>query len=64
MSLALQQKRVDANADKGGEQNRSEVIPQMRELHPPGYPSCQRFMSRTWDRPSELAQITFYACER
>jgi hypothetical protein len=45
MTLALQKKRVDANADKGGEQRRSEVIPQVRELHAPGDPSCQRFMS-------------------
>jgi hypothetical protein len=45
MTLALQKKRVNANADKGGEQRRSEVIPQVRELHAAGYPSCQRFMS-------------------
>jgi hypothetical protein len=64
MTLALQKKRVDADAHKGREQHRSEVISQMRELHAPGYPSCQRFISRTWDRPSELAQIIFYACKR
>jgi hypothetical protein len=45
MTLALQQKRVNANADKGREQRRSEVIPQVREFHAPGYPSRQRFMS-------------------
>jgi hypothetical protein len=45
MTLALQKKRVNANADKGGEQRRSEVISQVRKLHAPGDPSCQRFMS-------------------
>jgi hypothetical protein len=45
VTLALQEKRVNANADKGGEQRRSEVIPQVRELHAPGNPSCQRFVS-------------------
>ncbi|HWY84426.1 MAG TPA: hypothetical protein VNY10_21265 [Roseiarcus sp.] len=45
MTLALQKKRVNANADKGGEQRRSEVIPQVRELQAPDYPWCQRFMS-------------------
>jgi hypothetical protein len=45
VTLALQKKRVNANADKGGEQRRSEVIPQVGELHAPGYPSCQRFVS-------------------
>jgi hypothetical protein len=45
MTFALQEKRVNANADKGGEQRRSEVIPQVRELHAAGYPWCQRFMS-------------------
>ena len=64
MTFALQKKRVDANADKGGEQRRSEVISQMRELDAPGDPSCQRFMSGTLDRPPELAQIIFHACKR
>jgi hypothetical protein len=45
MTLALQKKRVNANADKSGEQRRAEVIPQVRELHAPSYPSSQRFMS-------------------
>jgi hypothetical protein len=45
VTLALQKNRVNANADKGGEQRRSEIIPQVRELHAPGNPSRQRFMS-------------------
>jgi hypothetical protein len=45
VTLALQKKRVNANADKGGEQRRAEVVPQVRELHAPGYHSCQRFVS-------------------
>ena len=64
MTLALQQKRVNGNADKGERQGRSEVISQVRGLHAPDDPSSQRFLSRTLDGPSELAQITFYACKR
>jgi hypothetical protein len=64
VTFALQKKRVNANADKGGEQRRSEVTSQVRELHAPGDPLCQRFMSWTLDRPPELAQIIFYACKR
>ena len=45
MTLALQEKRVDADPYKSGEQRRSEVVPQMRELRAPGDPSRQRFLS-------------------
>jgi len=64
MALALQEKRVDANADQSDRQGRSEVISQMRDLHHPGDPSSQRFLSRTLDRASELANVISYACER
>ena len=35
MTFALQQKRVDGDADKGERQSRPEVISQMRDLHAP-----------------------------
>jgi hypothetical protein len=64
MTLALQKKRVDANADEGEQQSRSEIILQMRDLHAPGDPSVQRFLSGPLDRPSKLANIISYACKR
>ena len=64
MTLALQEKRINSNADKSERKGRSEVVTQVRYLHAPGYPSPQRFVSRTSDRPSELAEITFYAGKR
>jgi hypothetical protein len=45
VTLALQKKRVDANADKRDRQSSSEVIPQMRDLHAPRNPLSQRFLS-------------------
>jgi hypothetical protein len=45
MPLALQEKRVDANADQSDRQSRSKIVSQMRELHAPGDPSAQRFLS-------------------
>jgi hypothetical protein len=64
MTLALQEKRIDGDANKSQQQDRSEIIAQVRDLHAPGYPSPQRFVSGTLDGPAELAQITFYAGER
>jgi hypothetical protein len=45
MTLALQQKRVDGNADKSQGQGRPEVIAQMRRVQAPGDPSSQRLLS-------------------
>jgi hypothetical protein len=64
MALALQEKRVDANADKSDRQGRCEIVSQMRDLHAPGDPSSQRFLSGTLDGPSELANVVSYACKR
>jgi hypothetical protein len=44
MTFALQKKGIDGNADKSGEQRRSEVIPQMRDLYAPAEPSFQRIL--------------------
>ena len=45
MALALQEKRVDANADKGDRQGRSEVLLQMGDLDAPDDPAAQPFLS-------------------
>jgi hypothetical protein len=64
MTLALQEKRINGNADKSERKGRSEVVAQMRGVHTPGDSSSQRFLSRTLDGSTELAQITFYAGKR
>jgi hypothetical protein len=64
VTLALQEKRINGNADESERKGRSEVVAQMRGLHAPGDSSSQRFLSRTLDGPAELAQITFYAGKR
>jgi hypothetical protein len=64
MTLALQEKRVNGDASKSHQQGRPQVIAQVRGLHALHYRPPQRFLSRTLDRPAELAQITFYAGKR
>ena len=64
MALALQEKRVDADADKRDQQGRSEIILQMRDLHAPGDFLPQTFVMRALDRPSKLANIISYAGKR
>ena len=64
MTLALQEKRINGDANKSQQQGRSQVISQVRGLHAPGYSSLQRFLSRTLDGPAELAEITFDAGKR
>ena len=64
MTLPLQEKRVNGDADQGERQERSEGISQMRDLYAPCDSSSQRLLSRALDRPSELAEIIFYPCKR
>ena len=64
MALALQEKRVDANADKADRQGRSEVILQMGDLDAPDDPAAQPFLNRALDRPPKLANIIPYAGKR
>jgi hypothetical protein len=64
MTLPLQQKRINSNADKSQRQSRSEIIAQMRHVQAPGDLSSQRFLSRTLDGPAELAQISLYSGKR
>jgi len=65
MTLALQQKRVDANADKSKREGGREIVSQMRRLHAPGGDSSsQRLLSRALDGPSDLAEIASYAGKR
>ena len=64
MTLALQEKRVNGNADESQRKGRPEVVAQMRGFYAPGDSSSQRLLSRTLDGPAELAQITFYAGKR
>jgi hypothetical protein len=64
MTLALQKKRVNADADEGDRQGRCEVNPQMRDLQGPCDPTPERFASRTLDGSSELADIVPDACKR
>jgi hypothetical protein len=45
VTLALQEKRIDGDADKSQREDRSQVIAQMRGVQTPRYPSPQRFMS-------------------
>jgi len=39
MTLALQKKGVNSDADQGERQDRSEGVSQMRDFHAPGDPS-------------------------
>jgi hypothetical protein len=64
MTLALQEKRINGDANKSQQQGRSEVVAQMRGVHAPGDSSSERFLSRTLDGPAELAEITFDAGKR
>jgi hypothetical protein len=45
MTLALQEKRVDSDADQSERQGRAEAIAQMRRFHPPGDLPSQHFPS-------------------
>ena len=64
MTLALQEKRVNGDADKSQREGRSQVIAQVRDLHALRYTSSQRFLTRTLHGSAELAQITSYASKR
>jgi hypothetical protein len=64
MALALQEKRVDGDADQGQRQGGAQAIAQMRGLHAPGDLPSQSCLGRALDGPAELAQITFYPSKR
>jgi hypothetical protein len=64
MTLALQEKRVNADTDKSDQQCRSEIILQMRDLHAPSDLSPQAFVSGTLYGATQLADIISYACKR
>jgi hypothetical protein len=64
VTLALQKKRVHANAYKRDRQRRRKVIGQMRDLQPGRNPPPQRFRNWALNGSSELAQIISYPCER
>jgi hypothetical protein len=61
VTLALQEKGVNADADNSNRESRAKVIPQMRDLHAPGDLSPQGFLGRALDRPPKLANVISYA---
>jgi hypothetical protein len=64
MTFALQNKRINGNANKASQQRCSKVVPQVRDLYAPADPSSQRILSRTLDRPPELADVVSYPSKR